>query len=555
MVRNPKKLFPVLLWITFFFLLSTVVLGKDYFLYDLEKNKILFMGANQMVFIEKFEMAKNPDLMLQTGDPNKCLAVFLPKEGTTEDKKVKGKEEKAGQPAQLILYNMGTGRTEDLLELGYAPFKWAYTTDHQHFFISYKPTPSSETLELLHYDILHMNEERLTGFAHQLIDLVFAEKEDKLYALAGGDPKNPPQFLTLSYSPLKAETTMPVGQNPQSIFVLGPDRVVLVDADTSGSKKSKEGSVKIINPLDNTVIEECKIKPLKTVTQWYQKEKVLIVCVDEDVPPKSRCFKVTAEGFRYYEISTDWVGLNYLPDRDILYVLNANDLKVIDYKNSSTRNFATEGSNIYEEGRKTYGYKFYRLPDSNLAIIYCFENGNVKFFDIEKNLVLKNVNCGRVGAKIMNYLALRYNMATDTVVTTDPARTKFYILNRATKDITVFDKDFKRISYIVPPETVVGMFQIKKPTIKTLIATTKKIYKLDDEKLTLTQIHEFKNEIEQISFFDEEKRSIILTDKELLVLDPATLSVKNRFHLFGDPDQKYTKLKQGVKRYYFIPAL
>lgn len=87
------------------------------------------------------------------------------------------------------------------------------------------------------------------------------------------------------------------------------------------------------------------------------------------------------------------------------------------------------------------------------------------------------------------------------------------------------------------------------------MATTQGLYRLDYEKNVLTAIYEFKEKNEDISFIEDNNRLLVITDRDFLVLDTATLSIAQHISLFGDPDQTFTKLKQGEQRYFFVNNL
>jgi len=166
-------------------------------------------------------MEKNPDRMMPTNDPDKYLAIFAPE--------VKRGKEKDAQKGQLILYNINSGRTEDLVELGYGPFNWVYTKDHKHFFITYRPALTSDYYELLHYNIAEKTTEKLADFAKNVNDLVLSYDETRLYALIPGDEKSkdkePGKVQVLSFGPLAVVTTLQMDVNPQALFVLGPEKL------------------------------------------------------------------------------------------------------------------------------------------------------------------------------------------------------------------------------------------------------------------------------------------------------------------------------------------
>ena len=96
-------------------LASVVVLGRDYFLFDLEENKILHMGKDDVAFNKTIGIDKNPQFLMQTGTPDKYLVIFYP----IEDKE----NPQNNIPGKLLIYNNAIGKSEDLIELGYSPLK------------------------------------------------------------------------------------------------------------------------------------------------------------------------------------------------------------------------------------------------------------------------------------------------------------------------------------------------------------------------------------------------------------------------------------------------
>jgi hypothetical protein len=538
--RQLKSLSLIILLLLF---ISSGVWANEYFLYDLEKNKILVMGDQETAFTERMDLEKNPDMMMQTSIPNKYLAIHSP--GYEQDKQ--GRIVRYFQPGQLIVIDLNTGRTEDLVELGYLPFIRAYTQDHRHFFIVYWSKPDGMP-ELLHYNIAEMKSEKLTAFAKQVKLIEVSQDQKQLYLVTGPEQSNPNhQLLTVNYSPLAVKNTLTIENNPVSLYGLGNDRIALVDMNPKGSNSATNGSIKLIDTKNNLIIEERKFKFLKSRIQWFSDQKVLILIADDN--NKSRCYKINNDGVRYYEIPGNWIESYYFPKNDILYILTEENLKVIDYQNSATRVVNTDGPNNNPEN-----YHLYYLPNSNFAIIYCFKNGVVKFLDITKHKIIKKVNCGRAGIKFLNALLFSWG-DSNTVVTTNQSASKFFILNRATGDITVFNESFKRLGFIVPSEPPLAMYQIEQPALQTVVVTEKRIYKINDQDLTLAPVYQFKGKSEPAFFMDEAKRVILMTNLEIIVLDPVSLVVKNSFYLYISPNEKYTKLKPGELRYYFIHPL
>lgn len=147
-----------------------------------------------------------------------------------------------------------------------------------------------------------------------------------------------------------------------------------------------------------------------------------------------------------------------------------------------------------------------------------------------------------------------YN-SSDTVVTTNPEKTNFYIFNRLSNDITVYDRSFKSKSYIVLPEQGLGMYMIKKPVLQTIVVSNKNIYQLDYATQTLNPICQLKEKAEEMYLFEDRNRIILTTDRELVVLDPVSLTVKYQVSYYTDKKEQYTKIKPGDQRYDFVITL
>ncbi len=527
-------------------LLSTLADAHVYFLYDAEKSKILYMGENETAFTEKIDFEKNPDRIMQTGDPNKFLAIYAPEDNS----EIKGKKAKESIPGQLIIFNIETGRTEDLVELGFAPFQWTYSKDFQHFYISYKATPGSNSMELLHYYVSEQKTEKLSDFASNIFDLALSNDESKLYVLTDrtvkiSKVKKFSDLLTLSCSPLAVINTLSLDKEILNMHILSNDRLVLLNLD----RKRKEKSLMLINPENNETIAEQKLKLVQTYYSWHKDERVLIVGDFEfQKSYRGQLCKVTADGIKAINPAKPWFGYEYIPERDCLYLLSRYALEVVDFKNS-TQELIETGNNLSSH----YYYQLYHIPDSSLLTIYSYEDSMVKFIDLDGNMLLKKVNCGKSGGKKL--LASLFSILSETVITTNEEKSRLYILNRATKDITVLDRELNNLDFIAPPEPPIGMCQIKKPVLQTIVTSGTKVYHLDEDSMQFEVVDEFSQPTKETYFYQDGNRLILISDKELAVINTETWQVENKFLIFGDPNEKYTKIQPGSRRYYFIRTL
>jgi hypothetical protein len=398
----------------FFTLSSSLAFGRDYFLYDIEKSKILHMGKNETTFTEKIDFEKNPDLIMATNDPNKYLAIYAP-EDNSKSKDKKAQESNAGQ---LIIFNIATGRTEDLVDLGFWPFRWDYTKDYKHFFITYKPSPDSETMELLHYNVGEQKSEKIFIPAPEVSNLSLNYDESSLYVVANQvvnskKDERTSDLLTVTYSPLTIKNTLSSNQKILGLYVLSQDRIALLNVDV----KHKTKSLTLLNAQDNSTVQEQKLKMIYSLTSWFEKERTLIVGGFEYGRGKGQFCKVSTTGIQFTVPITAWVEFEYIPEKDCLYLLSGSQLEVIDYGNSTDQKINT-GNNRSSH----YYYQLYHIPDSNIITIYSFENSEVKFFDLNENIILKKVNCGRSGIKfLLNF----FNVDAKTVITTNPDKSNY----------------------------------------------------------------------------------------------------------------------------------
>lgn len=532
-----------------FWLIPATGLTREYFLYDHEQNVILNVNDNSKTeIIKSIGLTKNPDSMMAIGIPDCYLAIF------NSIQIGKGREQAFYQPGKIVVFNAKVGRSEDLVEIGFAPYQWVYTKDRLHFFIAYYLSPKKEGVEILHYDIKEKRIERISDITGAINDLQLNYEEDALLAIV--DSKDSLRKLVrVQIAPFQLKSEFEIGAGAERIYVLGPNRAALLNINKKRSRKYGSGVIKIIDTYGNALVEERTLFHPNIAVFWYEENRSLFVTngLISDGLMEGRLYKVTGAGIRQHQIPSPWAGFNYQLEQDRVYVLNDNSLTLIDYPNNFSRTFKLDGPNYYPA---QFSYYFQRLFQTNLAIIACFEKGYLKFYDLEKNQVLKSVNCGRTGKRVINKLTFRGDRLSQTALTTNQWQTRFYVLNRATQDITVYNHEFNVEKYIIPEEPPLAIFQITRPTIQTLVVTAKGLYRVDEDNLGLVPVTNFASEISKVHYLEEKEGLLFLyTDRFLMIIEPEELQVKHCFYLYGDPAQKYTKLSDSERRYYFIPEL
>lgn len=523
------------------FFIGNDILAADYFLFDKETNKILFMGKNDSEFSEKIDMIKNPDYIMTTNNPDSYLAIFAPE----NIEKKKNKKQAEPQKGRLIIFNVATGRTEDVVELGYAPFRYIYTKDRSHFYISYKPTPDSETLTLLHYDISEKTSEKLENFAVNVSRFIFSDDEASLYALVPSTKKKKQSGKILVLNPLTLTVinTIPTNNSPYYIYFLGQDKLVIIEADANNFKSP--GTYKIVNNSNFSVIDEKTFRPpYRIYNNWDQETATLLTIVSR--LNKTFIFKASLDELIFHEIDSNLYDYNYDADTNRLYILNGEEFRILNYDTNEITVCFTDINLI-----DIYPYQINILPGSEIAALTCHLGGKLKLIDLTDNSLITKVRYGRPGVRFRKFMSLNAQIGVNIAY----ENSKYFVLRVGTEDITVFNPNFESPEYIVPPESPLLMFQREEPDSQILLATQKQIYQINSEDLTLKPILAFNKETQGCFILEDDHRFIILTVEELLIVDSSTFEVKDHFEFYVNPDQEYSRIKKDERRYYFIPTL
>lgn len=531
-----KKIF-IILSFNFILLFSSRVWAHDYFMYDWEQSKILYMSNDDTRFNKNAALEKCPDYVMKTDNPDKFLAIFTPEENK--------KDQSKNSPGCLIIFNTVTGRTEDVVEIGYYPFRWAHTGDNKHFFISYQKHPSVTSSELLHYDITKQQHDKIEGFAGSITDIKMLIDEDKCFIATSGK-KTESQLITLSYTPLAIEKTLPIGKNDNLIYVLSRDLIALL---------SKDWGVKLINATDGKTVQEEKFKKHFPMRQWFEKERVLIIVngiqshVTSLVYQSPETYKISADGIVSMKARYAWMDFEYLPDKDQLYLVEPRYIEEFNYPTNQKQKYYTDLNFVY--GSYIYYYLFYRIPDSDLVALFCPHYGYCKFYSLTEHKVMGAVACGRPDKKARFIFLI--DQESKAVLTVSGDKTQYYVLNVATKDITVFNTDYKILHYIIPPEAPLKIHQIKNPTLQTLVATANGLYKIGNDSQTLEPITHFSEEAKNASFFEDENKILFWTDKEFMILQKETFEVLACYQFYSSSGD--TSTEKGKLRYRFLKTL
>lgn len=540
-MRHTVSILVMTLFLIFF--IGNDIFAADYFLFDKETNKILFMGKNDSEFSEKIEMVKNPDYIMTTNNPDIYLAIFAPE----NVEKKKNNKQAEPQQGRLIIFNVATGRTEDVVELGYAPFRYIYTKDRSHFYISYKPAPDSETLALLHYDISERASEKLEDFAVNVNRFIFSEDEASLYALVPSDKKKKQsgKILVLNPLTLTVANTIPTNNSPYYIYFLGQDKLVIIEADFNNFKSP--GAFKIVNSSDFSVIDEKTFRPpYRIYNNWDQESATLLTIVSRI--NETFIFKASLDEFIFHEIDSKLYDYNYDAKSNRLYLLNSEEFRIINYDTNEITVCFTD-INLVD----VYPYQINILPGSEIAALTCHLGGKLKLIDLTNNSLITKVRYGRPGVRFRKFISNYINGQIGVNIAYE--NSKYFVLRVGTEDITVFNSSFESPAYIVPPESPLLMFQREEPHSHILLVTQKQIYQINSEDLTLRPILTFNKETQGCFILEDKHRSLILTVEELFIVDSSTFEVKDHFEFYVNPDQKYNRLKENERRYYFIPTL
>jgi hypothetical protein len=527
MLKKGWLILPVLL----VFLLSSQVFAYDFFMYDLEQSKIMYMSNTDTGFNKIAGMEKCPDFIVKTEDPDKFLAVFTPQKAKSS------KEESLS--GRLILFNTATSRTEDLVDIGYYPFRWTHTKNFKHFFISYAKKPGDTYSQLLHYDMTTKKSEILEEISGTVKDLELATDETRLYVSAAAD-KDQSQLLTISYAPLKIENTLPTEKSPGSIYFVAPDTMALVSYNWVDEYSGKGGSISLLDMKNNQPIQKMEFKKKGAIyTRWHDKERVLIII---DGSRKPDIYKVSAAGIAKFTAKGIWLDFKYLPELDRLLVLENASMEEFDFATSQQIKGSTETPNIATSYWGTQSpYRLYPIEGTDIVALYSRDSDKCKFYNLKEHKVTVVSYFGRTGKKIWSTNIPHTNLAVNQ------DKSRIYILCVSSKDITVFDNQFAKLHFIIPEDPPLRIFQVKKPVFQTLVATTKGLAKISSDSQTIEPVARFEQTALGAACYEDENKFLVWTDKEFLVLKKDTFEVTAHYSFYSEPLEKS---KKDPKRHY-----
>lgn len=572
-------------------LLSSVAFGRDFFLFDLEKNKMLYMGTNDMAFSEKMDLEKVPDLVMPTDDPNKFLAVYMPREDANSDGRVHlamiGQEtekllDSYKENGRFMLVDIAKGRVDDIVDIGRGPFETALSKDKKHFAISYRPDANSNSFQILHYYIPDKKVDKMNARFDWVNNLDFSSDSQSVFLLAKGNGEEKFQMSTLSLNPLGATNKLDAGFNPYKVYSLNSNRAVLLDLggqketiterENDTPKKSTfadvNGSVELIDTTKNAVLDTTVFDPSRVWYRWYKEQDTLLVVsifMDHrrdttstfEYFGKTAITRATAQDLKKVETTLSW-DYDYVAERDTLYVLTDRALEVYDLKNGTKTQLKT-GINWFQEEYTykgqgyitTLNYFVKVLPEADLAMVFSNYKGIYKFFDLKTGKLIQTIKVGQVKTLYKN--AYPYDDKLNSSITANQDNTRFFTMNSDKKGVTVYNREFAKVGEIkLADDTAVKMFQIKKPTVQTIIVGENNIYRIDGDQLK--SICKVVNKSKEIFIRQEDKRIILWVGDEWYVIDPTTFELKNYLNEYGDPNDKYTKVKKGDPRYIYVPT-
>jgi hypothetical protein len=204
-------------------------------------------------------------------------------------------------------------------------------------------------------------------------------------------------------------------------------------------------------------------------------------------------------------------------------LLAKDSFQVIDFTTKQETACDT-GNNTYETpfANMEYYYEMKYLPEMNIMVLFAEYGGKFKLIDLNRNQMIQKCSYGRPGAKFGNFmLNMLMNVAFNypifgygynpiyvnnffnggSSVIVDPQRAKYFILSQSTRDVTVFDNDFKNPKYILTPENPIAMFQLSKSKNPQIwLVTNKKIYLINPDDLSLKPIYDFQMKISNCVF-------------------------------------------------------
>lgn len=132
-------------------------------------------------------------------------------------------------------------------------------------------------------------------------------------------------------------------------------------------------------------------------------------------------------------------------------------LETINFKDNSYKKAKIKLLEISQK-QPLFENHLYRIPGSNLGIIYSYNDTLIQVFDFNKGKVVDDMKTGRGLSRFFNNWLGR---APKTIVNTNEDQSSIYFFSACSGDITILNRELKRTGFIVLSDELLDVYQIK----------------------------------------------------------------------------------------------
>ncbi len=538
--------------------LAIPIHAENLFLFD-QESKVGFEYDNDSgVLMDRFKLEGKPAAVIKINEPAKYAIIQAPVATSKKDV----------FPGELLIVDCNSGAIDKTIPLGYAPYQWQFSQEGQDILVFYQTSPSGGNSELLKYSLVEMAEEKLLLNTNKVYDSVIANNGSCIYALTQKD--NIKVLNKISISPLKLESSLEFGKYSYEMHLLNQERIVIIEKNYNRTVFNPLGSVKLINTVENQIIAQQELKLDQAVIEKDPKNNIIHIVNYKfnswdamgvkRINGKHSLLSIDSRGIRVKNYDQVFIGIKYIASLDLLFVLNENSLRIIDYQKSLENEYNT-GRNYEVLGDDRYsGDKMYFLTDANFLVLYNPTQNRAKIFDLNQNEVVTEVTSGRKGkrfigkatgggmvksiVKIVKEITVfkhpSFSDSFETQVAYDPGSQQIYIFDKMTFDITIIGGNFEKKGLITSEEELLSMYQSQDKK-EIFVSTTQQLYWLDPNSNSLVPLYRFTEGIKKDSLIIRHNHLLYLTNVELIVIDASTHEVKGSHYLY-DNDGRFKYL-------------
>lgn len=539
---------------------SVVSLARDYFVMNLEHGTVQ-TSTNDPDILANYSSIVDSGTVIPAHNPGEHLVLSLPYEYAFPEKTDVVVSD-IPKPEKGALYQIHKdGTNQQLIELGYARFVKALSSDQKQLLISYHVEPQTTTFELAYYNIETNQISKLPlDNITEVYDIKFSPTDSVAYLL-GLDSEQNHIIATINLLPLTIKSRYILGPLPiphenlgvsvysnlSEIYVLKNNLLAIVNYSGGLLPNNSKGvNNKTANELSNklpgsvTLLDIQKQMVIKQVPlleesypTWFPNLKKLVIATrtingtldplsngeDAEWMGEGSFIKIDEQGIKT-AYTPLWFDYQYNASTDQVHYLAFKDMGSFNFKDGKTQQW-TIGRNTYtlREGIKvmTSPDLLNVLNDGKIATCTNLKNGKIRIVDLVNNKIIAQLKGSPLTGDMLG------NKDGKTLITSNSNQTKYYVMQ--SKSVQVYNNSIKLISTIDLPENSIGMYQINPASPTTLIVTNHNIYHIDDDKLV--SVIKVKERVINIYFLKEGDSFSILAGNEWLYFNPMNGMIKS----------------------------